>query len=123
MQTASDGFWYRVEIKHYSVADEWGDHCYTSTAESITKYEVVKETPKGVFLRSVPFGFSSGFVLGTAKRQLACPTIELARADAIARKKRHIAGCKARLAAAENDLKILERHHAQAALSEPLLQA
>lgn len=116
-----DGFWYRVEIKHYSVADEWGDHAYTSAQEFITKFAVVKETPKGVFLKSVPLGFTTGFVRGKGKVQLACPTIELARADAIARKKCHVAGCLARLRRAEEDLKILERNHAQTALSEQLL--
>jgi len=115
-----DGFWYRCEVRHYSVADEWGDHSYSTSQVVWTKYAVIRETPKGVWLRSVPWSFTywpdqrprplSGgvFVLGTAMRQLACPTKELALADTIARKKRHIAGCEARLYAAQKDLQELE---------------
>lgn len=45
-----DGFWYRCEVKHYSVADEWGDHAYSSSEVVWTKYAVIAETPKGVWL-------------------------------------------------------------------------
>ena len=117
-----DGFWYRCEVKHYSAADEWGDHSYTSTQVEWTKYAVVAETPKGVWLTRAPWSTldpdkyrgqkgqrlsADVFVLGTSKRQEACPTKDLAIADAIARKKRHIAGCEARLRAAEHDLQAL----------------
>ena len=94
-------FWYRAEIKHYSVADEWGDHSYTSTEISWTKYAVVRETPKGVWLNS------GAFVLGKATKQLACPTKELALEDCRQRKLAHIRGCKARLARAERDLEVI----------------
>lgn len=113
-------FWYRAEVRHYSVFDEWGDHAYTSTKLDWTKYVVVKETPKGVWLRPVSWGetnpekYQDGrhrdfhmepqFVLGTARRQLACPTKELALEDCRQRKLAHIRGCKARLARAEDDL-------------------
>lgn len=101
MTQGFDGFWYRCEVRHFSVADEYGDHAYTSTSVVWTTYLVVKDTPKGVWLSA---GFGRVFVLGTALRQHACPTRELALADAIARKERHIGGCKARLRAAEDDL-------------------
>ena len=117
----TDGFWYRCEVRHYSVADEWGDHSYSTSEVVWTKYAVLRETPKGVWLTPAPWGATnpdyarfSGpkgisrredvFVLGSALRQQACPTKELALADAIARKERHIAGCRARLAQAERDL-------------------
>lgn len=115
-----DGFWYRCEVKHYSVADEWGDHSYTSTEVVWTKYAVLRETPKGVWLTPVPASsmdpdffrgedrYFRDLVIGTSMKQLACPTRELALADAIARKKRHVAGCEARLASAEKDLNLLE---------------
>lgn len=111
-----DGFWYRCEVKHYSVADEWGDHSYTSSEIQWTKYAVVAETPKGVWLTRVSDSYryppgryattmmGKDFVRGTSTKQLACPTKEAALADAIARKKRHIAGCESRLASAKNDL-------------------
>ena len=116
-----DGFWYRCEIRHYSVADEWGDHAYTSTEVVWSKYAVVRETPKGVWLSRVLSGTTDPdcrrgkmdrgdlqLVIGTTMKQLACPTKELALADAIARKKRHVAGCEARLYAAQKDLRELE---------------
>lgn len=121
MADGFDGFWYRCEVKHYSVADEWGDHSYTSTEVQWSKFAVVAETPKGVWLRwAPPFSTNPDYarcakgrrgddtlVLGKARRQFACPTRETALADAIVRKERHIAGCKARLAAAERDLDLL----------------
>lgn len=119
--THFDGFWYRCEVGHYSVADEWGDHAYTTSQVAWTKYAVIAETPKGAWLTDVPLGFKDPdalrgqksrmfkfLVLGTAKRQEACPTKELALADAIARKKRHVAGCEARLQLAMEDLRLLE---------------
>lgn len=111
-----DGFWYRCEIKRYSIADEWGDHSYTSSEIVWTKYAIVRETPKGVWLTRVKhsYQYSHGrfatammgtdFVLGTSLRQLACPTKELALADAIARKKRHVSGCHVRLVVAQDEL-------------------
>lgn len=115
-----DGFWYRCEVKHYSVADEWGDHSYTSTEVQWTKFAVLRETPKGVWLTWCPLFCQdpdtyrgqprdAQLVLGKSRKQQACPTKEAALADAIARKKRHIAGCEARLAGAVNDLRCLER--------------
>lgn len=118
MAEGFDGFWYRCGVQHYSVADEYGDHSYTSTEVRWSKFAVVAGTPKGVWLRWTPvFATNPDYarcakgrrgedtlVLGKALRQFACPTRETALADAIARKERHIAGCKARLAVAERDL-------------------
>lgn len=118
-----DGFWYRCEVKHYSVADERGDHSYTSTQVKWSKFAVIAETPKGVWLtpcymsKTDPDSYRGRkgqrvsadiLVLGKTIRQYACPTKEAALADAIARKKRHIAGCEARLQAATKDLQALE---------------
>lgn len=126
MAEGFDGFWYGCEVRHYSVADVWSDHFHTSAEVVWTKYAVLRETPKGVWLTPAPWGATnpdyarfSGpegisrrmdlFVLGQALRQRACPTRELALADAIAKKERHVAGCRARLAAAEADLDLLRR--------------
>lgn len=123
-----DGFWYRCEVKHYSVADEWGDHAYSSSEIHWTKYAVIAETPKGVWLSPVPASFKDpdvlrgkrdryvqDFVRGQGKKQLACPTKEAALADAIERKKRHVAGCQARLRSAQNDLDKLQWEQASLA--------
>lgn len=119
-------FWYRAEVRHYSVSDEWGDHSHTSTEIYWTKYAVVKATPKGVWLRSVSWGetntekYQDGrsrdfhmepqFVLGTARRQLACPTKELALEDCRQRKLAHVRGCEARLRGAQADLRLIETY-------------
>lgn len=102
-----DDFWWRCDVRHYSVADEWGDHLYTATDISWTKYLIVRTTPKGVWLRG--YLTREHFVRSKGKKQLALPTKELAIADAIARKERHVWGCQARLDRAKNDLVILLR--------------
>jgi hypothetical protein len=127
-----DGFWYRCEVKHCSVADEWGDHDYTSTEIVWTKFAVIRETPKGVWLTPVPLSYTDpdalhgkdrhfkNLVLGNSNKQLACPTRELALADAIARKERHIAGCQARLYRAQEDFRVLKGESFR--LAEPMFE-
>lgn len=115
-----DGFWYQAEVKHFASVDEWGDACGSHTQMVWTKFAVHRETPKGVWLISTPWGNTDPdsrrdvsvahciggvtFVLGNSKRQLACPTKAAALRDCRARKERHIAGCRARLQRAEDDL-------------------
>lgn len=109
--TESVDYWYRVDVQHYSVANEWGEHSYTSTRVQVTRYEWVRDTPRGVWLREwigAPF-----HVRGKALKQRAVPTLDLAYQDAIARKDRHIAGCKARLKRAEDDRYALVSAHQQ----------
>lgn len=122
------GFWYRAEIRHYSVADEWGDHSHTTTQIEWTKFCVIRETPKGVQLKMVPWsetwpdkwlGSSAEpwcFVLGTATKQYALPTKELALEDCRQRKLAHVRGCKARLKRAEYDLALIEKEQTRAPL-------
>lgn len=121
---AFDGFWYRVEARRYSIADEWGDHLYSNSAVEWIRYAVHRETPKGVWLIRVPWGITNrdhvrsrdmagfiggaSFVLGKGKRQLACPTKASALRDAIVRKERHILACKARLRIAEEEYHLLD---------------
>lgn len=119
--TAFDGFWYRAEVRHYSVGDEYGEHAYTASRIEWTKLAVVKHTPKGVKLRWVHMsaslpevyqhtdpGIWDVQVLGTAIRQHAVPTRELALRDALIRADRKVAGCKARLNQAEKDRRLVE---------------
>lgn len=100
--------WYRADVRWYSVADEWGDHSYSTCHVYITEFDVVRTTPKGVWLR----GFMTGefFVLGTAIRQRAVPTKTLALQDLVAREERHVYGCKARLHRAEQGLSLALDH-------------
>lgn len=118
-----DGFWWRCDVKHYSVADEYGEHSHTSTQVVWRKFVPIKQTPKGVWLTETslkdkepnrwmekpPRSHIIGpwFVLGRATKQFALPTQLLAWEDCCQRKLRHIAGCKARLSKAESDLAYL----------------
>ena len=79
-------YWYRVEDRSYSIADEWGDHCYTRTEIQVHRFEVIKHTPKGVWLNLL-FG-DRRFVLASANKRFACPTVEEAVASFIARRTR-----------------------------------
>lgn len=106
MRGDPDNTWWRCEVRHYSVADEWGEHSHTRTIVEFTPFALARSTPKGVWLRNV-FG-GEFFVRGSAIRQRAVPTKDLAVADAIARKERHVAGCQARMREAENDLAMLQ---------------
>ena len=80
---------------------QWADEQPNSShlVIELRSYEVVRSTPKGVWLNS---GFGKPvFVLGTSYKQFAVPTQELALADLVKRKGVHVSACKARLFRAE----------------------
>ena len=106
--------WYRAEIRHYSVADEYGDHAYISTKVHWSMHPVIRTTPKGVIVQDFN---SERFIRGEGIKQFALPTKELALEDCIKRKERHISGCKARQRQAEEDLRVLQQYRRQ---EEPL---
>lgn len=93
--------WWRAEDKRYANYDPWAEFEQPSGSHlkiELHPYAVERHTPKGVFL------YHHGFVLGTATKQFAVPTKELALQDLIARKKLHVLFSKARLAQAEEHL-------------------
>jgi hypothetical protein len=97
--------WWRAEDLRYANYDPWAEFEQPSGSHlqlTMTPYIVDSYTPRGVWLRGI-LGDRT-FVLGTATKQHAVPTRELAIRDLIARKKRHVDGCKARLARAEEHL-------------------
>lgn len=101
--------WYRYEEVRYAAAvDEFG-HSHGAGRMELRRIEfnVVKVTPKGVWLRQGAWG-SPRFVLRTARKQYASPTNNAALAGFIARKKRQIRILNAQLAAAEKALQIGE---------------
>ena len=55
----------------------------------LREFRVIKETPKGAWIE-VSFAGDKRFVRLDARKQYACPTVELARQSFIARKKRQI---------------------------------
>ena len=119
-----DGFWYRCDVKHYAVLDPYYEDVVGSSTRIIwRKFGVIKQTPKGVWLTETSMGdtdpdrwmgkniqnhfIGPWLVMGKGKKQFACPTRETAWQDCVARKERHIAGCKARLTRAQDDLTYL----------------
>jgi hypothetical protein len=81
-----DKFWYRYEDTRHATINEWGDVEGPSyVAVYLRKYELVKETPKGAWIRLGPFS-GKRFVLREARKRFACPTIEEAKESFIARK-------------------------------------
>jgi hypothetical protein len=102
--------WWRADDRRYANYDPWAEDEQpegSHLALELTPYVVSKHTPKGVWLRKW-FGGKT-FVLGTATKQEAAPTVELAIRDLVARKKRHVAGCRARLNRAEAHLEAAEK--------------
>ena len=101
--------WWRAEDRRYPNYDPWAEFEQPSGSHlelTLTPYVVDRYTPKGVWLRD---GISGVFVLGTATKQFAVPTRELAIRDLVARKKRHVYGCRARLMLAEEHLEAAEK--------------
>ena len=101
--------WWRAEDRRYANYDPWAEFEQPSGSHlklTLTPYVVESYTPKGVWLRD---GGSGVFVLGTATKQFAVPTRELAIRDLVARKKRHVDGCRERLMLAEEHLEAAEK--------------
>lgn len=89
--------WHRVTFQCYaSSVDEFDRPYGTGTISLIYhQFEVVKETPKGVWL-DIGFG-EKKFVLKSSKRQWASPTKDVAMQKFIRRKQRHVAILKAQI--------------------------
>lgn len=92
--------YYRFEDKRYSVADEYGDHSYTRLDVELYRFEVVKRTPKGVWL------LPRRFVLNSAHKRYACPSIKEAWASFVARKEKEARIYRARAQMADNAVHI-----------------
>lgn len=96
--------WYRYEDRLYSR----GEGEPSELRVTLRMYEVIKTTPKGVWLMS--FG-PNRFVLKDARKRFACPTIEEAKASFIARKKRQISIYTARVHQAEHAVRKIETNN------------
>jgi hypothetical protein len=106
----SPDVWWRADDRRYANYDPWAEWEQPEGSHlriELRSYLVVGYTPKGVWL-SDAFG-GRIFVLGTAIRQTAVPTKELALQDLVARKVRHVQGCQARLAQAREHLEAAQK--------------
>lgn len=102
-------YWYRIESGRRSDGVDMFDNPLGSSVQVyINKYEVLKETPKGVWLK---LGMFSGkrFVLHSSKKRFACPTLAEALESFEARKTRHIRFLQARMDDAREALHKAER--------------
>lgn len=104
--------WWRAEDKRYANYDPWAEFEQPDGSHlkiELRSYEVLRHTPKGVFLSVGLFDRQEEFVRGKAHKQFAVPTKELALRDLIIRKQHHVRGCKARLNQAVEHLDGAER--------------
>lgn len=95
--------WWSCSTDFRAASDEWDETYIVGPFLYWHRYEVVRTTPKGVWLKGM---FETFFVLGTALRQRAVPTKELALRDEIARRQREIQGHAARMRRAEQRLEL-----------------
>lgn len=115
---------YRFEDRRYSVADEWGDHTYTSHEVALLVFPVIKHTKCGVWIGlswslhpKVPrewdpnhtlFNRGKRFINLQATKRFALPSIAEAAKSYRARKERQISIYKARIAGTERHLEALK---------------
>lgn len=100
--------WFRVEDRRYANYDPWAEFGQPSGSHLVLvvhSYALLRHTPRGVWLSSPTEKF---FVKGTSTKQRAVPTIDLAIADLIARKKHHVIKSQYRLSRAEEHLTAAE---------------
>lgn len=98
--------WFRYdEIRYSAGVDDYGDPLpYRGQMEvHLHKFPVTKETKCGVWIDH--YG-TPKFILGSARKRFACPTIEEAKASFVARKERQASILSARLEDAHEALRL-----------------
>jgi hypothetical protein len=114
--TAVGDIWYRYDDVSYAPpVDEYGD-CYgqSTLKVELTRFVVVKLTPKGVKLAHKIGDFALGeerFVAHHWRKRFAAPTKDAARESFIARKDRQARIYEARAATARKAIAIINRKH------------
>lgn len=101
--------WFRYEDVQYAApVDEFDRPCGEGqlTVE-LRKYEVLRHTPKGVWLRL--YCGDKRFVLRDARKKFACPTLALAKESFLARKKCQVRIYTARANRAKRAIALAER--------------
>lgn len=115
--------WHRFEDRRYSVADEYGEHSYTTYDVAHLQYWVVKLTPCGVQLvqrwgqsdtcstwdRKDHWFLAPRFQNFNWNKKFACPTLAEAFISYEARKNREIGIYQARILAAQTYIQIARR--------------
>lgn len=99
--------WFRVEEQRSSCVgfDGGGSEYYYTTLEvRVREFEVVRETPKGVWL-APGWGGRPRFVLRDSRKRYACPTVEEAHESFLARKRRHLRILRAQVESVEEAIR------------------
>lgn len=99
--------WYRIEnYQTASSVDEFDRPLGASTTHiRVCKFEVLKTTPKGVWLNAY---HGKRFVLFEAQKKFACPTLEEAEVSFLARKLRQTKILTAQLATVSKAINLLK---------------
>ena len=87
--------WWRIDDCSYANVDEWGDVVGSNLQIEAHAFEVVRQTPKGVWLRRGWLFATEQRVGVNWKRRFAAPTVEEAFKDYIARRERQRQICQA----------------------------
>jgi|ERR1700739_1756224 len=95
-------YWFRVEARSVGDINYDGDLVGSHMEVTLRKFEVLKTTPKGVWLKQ--FMEDKKFVLRDARKRFACPTVAEAFESFRARKARQKRIYKARIADVEDAL-------------------
>lgn len=93
--------WYRYE-------DRWSSNGDGEVEIHLRKFEVIKHTPKGVWLDLDSWRKEKRFVLCEGRKRFALPTKQEARVSFLARKRAEIGHLKTRLRRAELALSMAE---------------
>jgi len=100
---------YRYEDKLYSIADEYGEHMYSRTDVILLKFDILRRTPCGIWIREY---FRDRFINQKRTKQFAHETLEEAMKSFIARKEKQASIYRARADAALYAVKLARSRHA-----------
>lgn len=99
---------YRYESRRTASVDEWDNLVGSRTHLYLTKYKVLKWTPKGAWINYFGNSNNKKFVLLTARKQFACKTEKDALTALMFRKKRYISILSSRIRDVEETIRLCE---------------
>lgn len=105
----ADTYFYRIEARSYSyvVDAEREEYGVTPPRLELDRFKVVKETPRGHWVRAYPFGPQT-WVSKTATKRLCHPTLSEALEAYRQRKLAFLRHAQAKLRRAERELELLD---------------
>ena len=100
---------FRYEEYQVGMQDEYGNTLHSYTKLNLLRYEIIKHTKKGAWIKYFANKSGKKFINFDWKKRFACRTKKEALESFKFRKKRQIRIIKSRLRIAESALKICER--------------